>query len=41
MECTFEFPLSNKSIVHKLVAGIGGKVVEAKIREKEEAKHRY
>ena len=40
MECTFEFPLSNKSIIHKLVAGIGLKVVEAKIREKEEAKHR-
>jgi hypothetical protein len=41
MECTFEFPLSDKSIVHKLVAVIGDKVVEATIREKEEAKQRY
>ena len=38
IECTFEFPLNNKTLVSRLVAHIDDKTVEAKIKEKEEAK---
>ena len=31
MECTFDFPLSATSIVSKLVALIGDRMIEAKI----------
>lgn len=41
IECTFEFPLALGTIVERLVAVIGDKVVEASIREKEEAKEKY
>lgn len=41
MECTFEFPINEKSIVTKLAALIGDRLVEASIREKEEGKERY
>lgn len=41
IECTFEFPISNKLCITKLTAMIGDKMVEAKIREKEEAKVKY
>ena len=41
IECTFEFPLDNKTLVSRLVAHIDDKTVEAKIKEKEEAKQQY
>jgi hypothetical protein len=41
IECTFEFPLDNQTVVSKLVAQIGDKVIEATIQEKEEAKEKY
>jgi len=41
IECTFEFPLSEKSAVTKLCAQIGDKLIEANIKEKEEAKEKF
>lgn len=41
MECTFEFPLSEKSAVTRLTAQIGDKLIDASIREKEDAKDKY
>ena len=41
IECTFEFPLTEKSAVTRLAAQIGDRIVEASIRAKEEAKERY
>ena len=41
MECAFDFPITANSIVSKLVACIGDRVVECSIRDKEEAKQRY
>lgn len=38
IECTFEFPLESTTVVSKLVAQIDDKIIEAKIKEKEEAK---
>jgi len=38
IECTFEFPLETTTVVSKLVAKIDDKIIEAKIKEKEEAK---
>lgn len=41
IEVTFEFPLTDKSSVTKLSAQIGDKLIEAQIKEKEEAKEKY
>ena len=41
IECTFDFPVNSKSIVSSLSARIGDKLIEASIREKEEAKEKY
>lgn len=41
IECTFEFPLESSTVVSKLVACIDDRVIEAKIKEKEEAKEQY
>ena len=41
IECTFEFPLGEKSALTRLCAQIGDKLIEANIREKEEAKEKY
>ena len=41
IECTFEFPLEKETVVSKLIAEIDDKVIEAKIKEKEEAKQTY
>ncbi len=43
IECTFEFPLKSdgKSSVNHLSAIIGDKLIEANIRQKEEAKEKY
>jgi len=41
IECTFEFPIEKSTIVNKLVAQIGDKVVEAKIENKSSAKEKY
>lgn len=41
IECTFEFPLESSTIVTKLFAQIDDRVIEAKIKEKEEAKEIY
>ena len=41
IECTFEFPLDNNIVVSRLVAHIDDKTIEAKIKEKEEAKQQY
>lgn len=38
IECTFEFPLDDQTVVSRLVAHIDDKTIEAKIKEKEEAK---
>lgn len=38
IECTFEFPLEKNTVVSKLIAQIDDKTIEAKIKEKEEAK---
>jgi len=41
IECTFEFPLEKTTVVSKLIAQIDDKVIEAKIKGKEEAKQEY
>jgi Ca-activated chloride channel family protein len=41
IECTFDFSINSKSIVSSLSARIGDKLIEASIREKEEAKEKY
>jgi len=41
IECTFEFPVEPSTVVSKLIATIDDKVVEAKIKAKEEAKEQY
>jgi hypothetical protein len=41
IECTFEFPIEKETVVTKLIAEIDNKVVEAKIKAKEEAKEEY
>jgi len=41
IECTFEFPLEDQTVVSRLVAKIEDKTIEAKIKEKEEAKQEY
>lgn len=41
LECTFEFPITDKSAMTRLRALIGDKIVEAAIKEKEEAKEKY
>jgi hypothetical protein len=41
IECTFEFPLEKNTVVSKLVAQIDDKVIEAKIKAKEDAKQDY
>ena len=41
IECTFEFPLEESTIVSKLIAEIDDRVIEAKVKEKEEAKDHY
>ena len=38
VECTFEFPVEKETCVTKLIAEIDNKVIEAKIKAKEEAK---
>lgn len=38
IECCFELPIESSTVVSKLIAQIDDKVVEAKIKEKEEAK---
>ena len=41
IECTFEFPIEKNTVVSKLIAQIDDKVIEAKIKAKEEAKQQY
>lgn len=41
IECTFEFPLEKTTVVSQLIAQIDDKVIEAKIKGKEEAKQEY
>ena len=41
VEATYEFPLDKKTIFSKLIATIDGRVVEAKVRAKEEAKEKF
>ena len=41
VEATYEFPLDKLVVVSKLMATIDGKTIEAKVKEKEEAKERY
>ena len=41
MECTFEFPMSDKTIVKSLVCEINGERIESFIMEKEESKNYY
>ena len=41
IECSYEFPLDKDTVVSRLVAKIGDKEVEAKIKEKELAKEVY
>lgn len=41
LEATYEFPLEKTTVMTKLVATIGGKTVEAKVKAKEEAKEIY
>ncbi len=41
IECTFEFPLEKTSVISKLVAQIDDRVLEAKVKEKEDAKEQY
>ena len=41
IECTFEFPLDKQTVVSKLIAQIDDKIIEATIKEKEEAKQTY
>lgn len=38
IECTFEFPLDDQTVVSRLVAKIDDRTIEAKIKEKEKAK---
>jgi von Willebrand factor A domain-containing protein 5 len=41
IECTFEFPVDKQTVVSKLIAIIDDRVIEAVIKEKEEAKQQY
>ena len=41
IECTFEFPVEKNTVVSKLIAQIDDRVIEAKIKAKEEAKQEY
>ena len=41
IECTFEFPLEKQIVISKLIAQIDDKVIEARIKAKEEAKEEY
>ena len=41
IECTFEFPLEKTSVISKLVAQIDDRVLEAKVKAKEDAKEQY
>ncbi len=41
IECTFEFPLEKTSIISKLMAQIDDRVIEAKVKAKEDAKEQY
>lgn len=41
IECTFEFPIEKNTVVSKLIAQIDDKIIEAKIKAKEEAKQEY
>lgn len=41
IECSYEFPLDKDTVVSRLVAKIGDKEIEAKIKEKELAKEVY
>lgn len=41
IECTFEFPLDQQTVVSKLIAQIDDKVIEARVTDKSEAKMKY
>ena len=41
LECTYEFPIDKETVLSKLVAKLGDKEVETKIKEKEKAKEMY
>lgn len=41
IECTYSYPIEKDSVVSKLICQIDDKVIEAKVREKEEAKNIY
>ena len=41
IECSYEFPIDQDTVMSRLVAKIGDKEVEAKIKEKERAKEVY
>ncbi len=38
IECTFEFPLEKNSVISKLLAQIDDRIIEAKVKAKEDAK---
>lgn len=38
IECNFEFPLEKNSVVSKLLAQIDDRIIEAKVKAKEDAK---
>jgi Ca-activated chloride channel homolog len=41
IECTFEFPLEDSTVVTKLVISIDDRTIEAQIKAREEAKEKY
>lgn len=41
IECTFEYPIEASTVVSKLIAQIDDRIVEAKIKAKEDAKEQY
>ena len=41
LECSFEFPIEESTVVSKLIATINDKTIEAKIQGKEEAKEKF
>ena len=41
IECTYEFPLEPQTLLSKLIVTVDDKVIEASVKEKEQAKQEY
>ena len=41
IECTFSYPIETDTVISKLICQIDDRVIEAKVKAKEEAKNTY